>query len=290
MALPLGKSSQLCQAVAVLHGATGRNARLCSAGGSCSSRAVATSGGPPLRRLVQDASDKSVAVPIVALPAKGDIYAPVDGVVQGLLRVPLVQLRTTAGGAAVACRALRICSLAAQDLQKASGYLPGFGRLALRIDRYEASSHNLVATIGRLIDTPSQQDVDKMLVMRRDTDVETLAEVLAERMRAGEGEILTRSVGNDSACRLLQAVCAARGILMREEGPTSVPLAVAPTLGNALSSWSLDRLEFVSAVLRWSSPADAAPELPRAARLRAEFDADEGGEGPRGFARRKEMR
>jgi len=156
-------------------------------------------------------------------------------------------------------RVIRVCTLAAQQLHKTNGYLPGFGLLALRPDRLEVppppAPCRLLATVARLLEPPEVEG--EPLVVRSNTDVQELAEHVVERVGVnGTGAALLRFMGEVPAERVLAAALAARPLL---GSAAAGPLAVAPTLGVSLSASALSRGELLASVLQWSR---LAPPLP----------------------------
>ena len=191
-------------------------------------------------------------------------YASCARVVAELRRAPEVEIHAL--GVAAAEHALHVCAVASPELRKASGFLPGFGRLALRLDRYDAppefARHTLAATLGRLVDLP--EPAGRPLLMSRSAEAEEAGEWLARALEGG-GCVAVRCVGAAAAHQTLRALRLAQERL-------GTPLCLSPALGASLSSTRLDRVELVSSICRWSSPASPLPEPPAARqRHRADF-------------------
>ncbi|CAE8599010.1 unnamed protein product, partial [Polarella glacialis] len=209
------------------------------------------------------------------------IFGHCEALVRHLQKDTEVLLK--AGGPGTSEKLLRVIALASADLQKASGYLPGFGRIALRLDRYEAAVHStspssISGVIARLLEAPVSA-VGQSIVFRKDADSSEMGRELAVLIR-GEGDGLrsaeVRSVGDASADRLLQAVQLAQRLL-REGGDSRLRLGICPQLGVSLSSSKLDSAELVSFICPWGSVADVVPGLlPLRARHHSRFYEETG--------------
>lgn len=201
----------------------------------------------------------SFLLPTLKVPMKGELYAAAGDLAGNLIRVPEVQVEAS-GSPAAGLRVLRLCSLAHLELQKTTGFLPGFGHLALRLKRYEQplrapQQYTLWATVARVVDVPLpslEDSTSPPLVVRRDSDAGKLAVLLVDRLRQSSEVVIFRCVGEAAAGHVLWAVSVA-------EKQLASTLAVAPRFGNSLSAWSLDRQEVILAIARWTQPAPLLP-------------------------------
>ncbi|CAK0876428.1 unnamed protein product [Prorocentrum cordatum] len=203
----------------------------------------------------------AAAVMVRGMPGgrSSKIYAACEQLVAALRVRPEVALR--AEGAAAALSALRVCAAAEHELRRASGFLPGFGRLALRLGAFGDTGGGVVllASVGRLPGAPAAPAGSPPLPVARRSDPGEVAGALARRLRAGgAGPVVLRAVGPAAADNLLRAVRAAQAELAAK----GAALAVAPALGASLAFDRLDQNELQASVFWWTQPAAPLLVLP----------------------------
>eukprot|EP00927_Polykrikos_kofoidii_P016400 TRINITY_DN17417_c0_g1_i1.p1 TRINITY_DN17417_c0_g1~~TRINITY_DN17417_c0_g1_i1.p1 ORF type:complete len:330 (+),score=55.40 TRINITY_DN17417_c0_g1_i1:181-1170(+) len=152
-------------------------------------------GDPPTIRLAAKRSDTT------------NVFRLCDTLVENLLRSQEVVL--SANGVRSALAVMELCALASKELNTVSGFLPGFGCLAFRLEKASAGPRRNVridnvpelaserggtlrARVARLLDLPPPSPPGAPLVLvSRDSDPEELARFLTSRLRQQQHDDLS---------------------------------------------------------------------------------------------------
>jgi len=211
-----------------------------------------------------------LARPRLEVPARSRVYSICETLASSLQHSPEVELHASGLGAGL--RVFRVGTLAAQELRKVNGYLPGIGCLALRLQSIkalaEAGSSSVVAVVARLAEVPAIED--ELLIVRRSSTTTELTEQLLCRLQGhASSSVAFRFVGEKAADRVLHVVADAQDALRRHPrgGHSNNFLAVCPTFGASLSSSGVGHDEMLVSVSHWSNLAPPLPG-PAVARLR----------------------
>jgi hypothetical protein len=201
--------------------------------------------------------------PLISVPRKDvNVFELCRDLVAKLKSHPEVTVR--ASGESASFRLLVLTALAEQDLHRSSGFLPDFGRLALRIDGPSSSQgarlvpDTLNATVARLLDVPVAADSLLPVVSSRRSDVAELSAALAERLVGESGEhILDQHAAEIRFVGAKAGLQAMRGIFSLEQrlGVSVDSLGLAPSLGAALSLGSLEQMELLVSIYAWTKAA-----------------------------------
>eukprot|EP00913_Durusdinium_trenchii_P017978 g16895.t1 len=136
------------------------------------------------------AAPRGLSVPQLKVRTSSCVYETAGQLTEHLKRDPEVQLE--ASGLKVAEKSLRILSLAGADLQKCTGYLPGFGALGLRLDHFRATTLStpceLRARVARLLEPPLVSDSIVQVVTKK-SSWPGLAEGILHQLDGGEAAL-----------------------------------------------------------------------------------------------------
>ncbi|CAK9019161.1 unnamed protein product [Durusdinium trenchii] len=209
------------------------------------------------------AAPRGLSVPQLKVRTSSCVYETAGQLTEHLKRDPEVQLE--ASGLKVAEKSLRILSLAGADLQKCTGYLPGFGALGLRLDHFRATTLStpceLRARVARLLEPPLVSDSIVQVVTKK-SSWPGLAEGILHQLDGGEAALehfaeCFRFVGAGPAELVLLA---AQHVEKERPG---LRLALCPSLGASLDHTGGFRYNEVLVLLcSWSNVASEAPGLP----------------------------
>lgn len=212
----------------------------------------------------------NLAKPRMEVPARSRVYSVCENLASTLQDFSEVELHAAGLGAGL--RVFRVCTLAAQELRKVNGYLPGIGCLSLRLQSIKAlaaaESSRVVAVVARLAEVPASED-DPLIVRRSSTTTE-LSEELFDRLQGhAASSVSFRFVGEKAADRVLHIVADAQEALRQRQcgDHGNHFLAVSPHFGASLSSLTVGHDELLVSVSRWSNLAPPLPG-PATARLR----------------------
>ena len=208
---------------------------------------------------------QQLASPKLQVTAKSCMYQLANVLSDHLKKHTKVSLE--ASGTKVAEKSLRILALACADLQKATGYLPGFGLLGLRMDRFKASAVDspciLRGEIARLLQPPLMSE-DIVQVVKKKSCTDSLTEDILQHLNEGSGEDFASSfrfVGDAAAERMFLAVQQAQ-LKAQEEHPSASTMALCPSLGATLSGSGFRHAEVLVLLCPWTNIASETPGVP----------------------------
>jgi len=212
---------------------------------------------------------KAAARPLLLVPGKGKTSFELGNELSAQLQKSR-DIHAQAIGPKAALTLLQMCALAEQELKEKTGFIPNFGRLAMRVRSFTGGrgSETFLVTVSRLLDLPQVEGRRKHVTGRRgrETNPEVLGRSIVEHLQEFRDHPFgLQLVGEAAAYRALCSVWWAQKLMSGTTAAGSEKasrLVVIPEMGSSLSPTSLQQFELKLAVALWTRRAVQLPPPP----------------------------